>query len=110
MKHPGFKAALCAAFLITAVFGHAADAVDPARQVAPADGWASQAGGTVGGSAATDTNIFTATNRAQLLGAIANGGTNAKIIKVVGIIDMSEGIPFTSTADQALRGAIRLKS
>lgn len=110
MRHPGFKAALCAAFLMTAVFGHAADPVDPARQVAPADGWASQAGGTIAGSAAIASNIFTVSNRAQLLAAITNGGTNSKIIKVVGIIDMSEGVPFTSSADQASRGAIRLKS
>ena len=110
MKHPGFKAALCAAFLMAAVHGQAADPVDPARQPAPADGWASQAGGTVGGSAAIASQVYTVNNRSQLLAAIANGGTSAKIIKVVGIIDMSEGLPYLSSADQSSRGAVRLKS
>jgi pectate lyase len=110
MKHSGFKAALCAAFLFASTLGHAADPVDAARQVAPADGWASQAGGTVGGSTATTANIYTVTNRAQLLAAILNAGTNSKIIKLVGTVDMSEGIPFLNTADQAARGTIRLKS
>ncbi len=110
MKHPGFKAALCAAFLMAAVHGQAADPVDPARQPAPADGWASQAGGTVGGSAAIAAQVYTVSTRPQLLAAIANGGTNAKIIKVVGIIDMSEGVPYASSADQSSRGAVRLKS
>ncbi|MES2152462.1 MAG: pectinesterase family protein [Pseudomonadota bacterium] len=109
MRHSGFKAALCAAFLVAAVHGHA-DPVDPARQIAPSDGWASQAGGTLGGSAATTANIYTVSNRAQLLASISNGGSNSKIIKLVGIIDMSEGVPFTSTSDQAARGTIRLKS
>jgi pectate lyase len=110
MKHPGFKAALCAAFLMAAVAGQAADPVDPARQPAPADGWASQAGGTVGGSAAIASQVYTVTTRSQLLAAIANGGANSKIIRVNGIIDMSEGLPYLSSADQSSRGAIRLKS
>jgi pectate lyase len=110
MRHSGFKAALCAAFFIVAAGGHAADPVDPARQPAPADGWASQAGGTAGGSAATTSNIYTVSTRPQLLAAITNGGTTSKIIKLVGIIDMTEGVPYTSSADQANRGAVRLKS
>ncbi|MDB5920997.1 MAG: hypothetical protein JWR40_5231 [Massilia sp.] len=110
MRQPGFKAALCAALFVASAFGIAADAVDPARQPAPLDGWASQAGGTVGGSAATAANIYTVSNRAQLLAAIFNGGTTSKIIKLVGIVDMTEGVPYSSSADQAARGAIRLKS
>ena len=110
MRHSTFKAALCAALFIAACSGHAGAAVDPARQGAPSDGWASQAGGTVGGATAVDAQIYTVTTRAQLLAAIANGGINSKIIKLSGIIDMSEGQPFTSNADQAARGAVRLKS
>lgn len=110
MRHSGFKAALCAVFFIAAAGSLAADAVDPARQPAPADGWASQAGGTVGGSAATTANIYTVSTRPQLLAAISNGGTTSKIIKLVGIVDMTEGQPYSSSADQAARGAIRLKS
>jgi pectate lyase len=109
MKHLGFKGSLCAA-LIMAAFGNAAAQTDPARQVAPADGWASQAGGTVGGSAAITAQIYTVKNRKELLAAIANGGVHPKIIKVVGTIDMSEGVPYTSSGDQSARGAIRLKS
>ena len=109
-KQLSFKAALCAAMVMAAGGGNAADAVDPARQTAPADGWASQAGGTVGGANAITSQIYTVNNRKELLAAIANAGTNGKIIKVNGIIDMSEGVPYTSTGDQAARGAIRLKS
>ena len=102
MNRISLKARLCAAFALAAALGlPAAAAVDPAQQAAPADGWASQAGGTLGGSAATSANIYTVTNRSQLLAAITNGATNPKIIKVVGIIDMSEGVPFTTTADQS---------
>jgi pectate lyase len=114
MRHPAFKAALRAALFaslaLATVLGHSADTVDPARQAAPADGWASQAGGTQGGSAAPATQVYTVANRAQMLAAIYNGGTNAKIIKLTAAIDMSEGQPFTSSADQSSRGAVRLKS
>ena len=111
MRHPGFKASARAAFVLASLFSVPAfAATDPARQTAPADGWASQAGGTIGGSAATTDNVFTVTKRAELLAAIANGGDNPKIIKLAGTIDMSEGKPYTSTADQAARGAIRLRS
>ncbi|WUR10988.1 pectinesterase family protein [[Empedobacter] haloabium] len=103
-------AALAAVILLRATASHAADATDPARQAAPPDGWASQAGGTLGGSTAPASQVYTVANRAQLLAALYNGGTNAKIIKLTGIVDMSEGQPFTSSADQAARGAVRLKS
>lgn len=109
MRKPGFKAQ-AAALLLACLFSHAAQAVDPAQQPAPADGWASQAGGTVGGSSATTDQIYTVGSRAQLLAAITNGGTLPKIIKLVGTIDMTEGKPYASTADMAARGSIRLKS
>jgi pectate lyase len=113
MKRFRVKTSLCAAVLLLGsllgLAGQAA-AVDPAQQAAPADGWASQAGGTAGGSLASTDQIYTVTNRAELLAAIFNGGTLPKIIKLVGKIDMTEGKPYTSTADMAARGAIRLKS
>ncbi|MDB5790440.1 MAG: hypothetical protein JWQ80_464 [Massilia sp.] len=102
------KAAICLAFMTAA--GLAAAATDPARQGAPADGWASQAGGTVGGANAIESQIYTVTTRAQLLAAIQNGGIASKIIKLSGVLDMSEGQPYISNADQAARGAVRLKS
>jgi pectate lyase/pectin methylesterase-like acyl-CoA thioesterase len=83
---------------------------DPAREVAPSDGWAAMAGGTTGGSAATSDQIYTVTNRPQLVMALSNGGSRPKIVKVVGTIDMSEGVPFTNKADQDLRGQVRLPS
>ncbi|MBI3350498.1 MAG: hypothetical protein HY020_25285, partial [Burkholderiales bacterium] len=82
-------------------------AIDVAQQTAPADGWGA---GTVGGSAATPEHIYTVTNRAQLLNALANAGNLPKIIKVAGTIDMTEGTPFASTADQKVRARVRLTS
>jgi len=113
MSHPTLKttltllAVLCASAGLSDVSGAT---VDAARATAPLDGWASQAGGTTGGANAVTEQIYTVANRAQLLAAIANGGALPKIIKLVGTVDMSEGKPYTSTADQSARGAIRLKS
>ncbi|MBW8890846.1 MAG: hypothetical protein JF617_01240 [Burkholderiales bacterium] len=82
-------------------------AVDVAQQTAPTDGWGA---GTVGGSAATPEHIYTVHNRAELLNALANAGNAPKIIKVAGTIDMTEGTPFASTADQKVRARVRLTS
>lgn len=79
-----------------------------ARQAAPADGWAAMAGGTRGGGAAESAQIYTVNNRVQLLAAFADGGGLPKIVKVVGTIDMSDGLPYTSRADQAARGNVRV--
>ncbi|MFG6490442.1 pectinesterase family protein [Roseateles sp. BYS78W] len=81
--------------------------LDAALQTAPTDGWGA---GTTGGSAATPDHIYTVHNRAELLNALANGGTAPKIIKVAGTIDMTEGTPFASTADQKVRARVRLTS
>src|ERR1700704_6529134 len=82
-------------------------ATDPALEAAPSDGWAAMAGGTVGGSTATGDQIYSVTNRLQLLSALASGGSQPKIVKIVGTIDMSEGVLFTSKADQDLRAQVR---
>ncbi|KQY88536.1 pectinesterase family protein [Pelomonas sp. Root1444] len=82
-------------------------ALDAALQTAPADGWGA---GTVGGSAATPEHIYTVHNRAELLNALTNAGNLPKIIKVAGTIDMTEGTPFASTADQKVRARVRLTS
>lgn len=102
------RRSLAALGLAAAVALPAAAQTDPAREVAPADGFAAMAGGTSGGAAATADQIYTVSNRAQLLAAIANGGAKPKIIKVVGAIDMSEGLPYTSKADQDQRAMVRL--
>lgn len=85
----------------------AAQTTDIARQVAPADGFGA---GTRGGADAPASQIYTVSTRAQLLAALATGGNRAKIVKVVGTIDMSEGQPFTSRADQTARGTVNLPS
>lgn len=103
-------ARIMATLALVALSAAANAATDPARATAPLDGWASQGGGTVAGANAATDQIYTVTNRAQLLAAIANGGTTPKIIKLSGIVDMTEGRPYTSTADQSARGAIRLKN
>jgi pectate lyase/pectin methylesterase-like acyl-CoA thioesterase len=88
----------------------AAAATDPAREAAPADGWAAMAGGTTGGAAATAEQIYTVGNRTQLLAALSQGGARPKIVKVVGAIDMSDGVPYAGRADQDLRAMVRLPS
>ncbi|MEJ3743054.1 pectate lyase [Actinomycetes bacterium KLBMP 9797] len=61
------------------------------RQVLPAnDGWAASGPGTTGGSAATDENVHIATNRAELVAAVA--GDTPKIVYVKGTIDGFEGL------------------
>lgn len=87
--------------------GLAAAQTDIARQVAPADGFGA---GTRGGADATTAQIYAVSTRAQLLSALASGGNLPKIVKVVGTIDMSEGLPFTSRGDQTARGTINLPS
>ncbi len=84
--------------------------VDAARESAPADGFAALGGGTSGGAAAGASQIYTVANRQQLLTALANAGSLPKIVKVVGRIDMSEGQPFASRADQDQRALVRLPS
>lgn len=88
----------------------AAAQTDPAREAAPPDGWAAMAGGTTGGAAAAAEQIYTVGNRTQLLSALSQGGARPKIIKVVGSIDMSDGVPYTGRADQDLRAMVRLPS
>ncbi|MES2900158.1 MAG: pectinesterase family protein [Pseudomonadota bacterium] len=73
-------------------------------QAQMADGWASQDGGTTGGGAATPVTVSSV---AELRAALAGG---ARVIEVAGIIDMRDGQPFASRADQQKRGTIRIPS
>lgn len=108
MRNKLFLVAVSAAAAFAAASSRAQ--TDPALQAAPADGWAAQAGGTRGGSAALPAHIYTVSNRIQLLAALSNGATAPKIVKVVGTIDMSEGLPFSSGPDQRVRGQVRVPS
>ena len=75
-----------------------------AAQAQLADGWASQDGGTTGGGNAAAVTVSSA---AELRAALSGG---ARVIEVAGMIDMRDGQPFTSRADQQKRGTIRLPS
>ena len=82
----------------------------PARETAPADGWAARDGGTQGGSSAGNDHVYTVTNAAELRSAIASGAAESKIIKVAGIIDMRGATPFASTAEQEARATLHIPS
>lgn len=58
------------------------------QTIADNDGWAA---GTDGGSGAVEANIYTVTNRAELVQALQAGGnpTVAKIIRVKGVVNLS---------------------
>jgi len=90
-----------------------ATASDSTREVAPADGWASQGGGTSGGAAAAAADVFNVSTPTQLKNALEQAGTRPKIIKVAGTIDMAStdnGGAFMSATDQAARNPIKLTS
>jgi len=78
------------------------------RDAAPADGWAASAGGTRGGADAPLANILTVTDAAQLRSALGKTVEGSRIVQVKGVIDMSEGHPYTSNADQSKRGRVTL--
>jgi pectate lyase len=105
-------AAILAASFSTLAVAVAAPAPAPApffaRQEAPLDGWAAQDGGTRGGADAT--NVVTVATPAQLRAALSRKDKGSRIVAVKGVIDMSEGRPYASTADQAARGELRLPS
>lgn len=102
---------VCSALAL--LFASAAHAADASTEVAPSTGWASQGGGTSGGSAAVATAIYMVNTPTQLRAALKAQGTNAKIIKLYGTVDMTSadnGGPFTSASDQAARNVIKLNS
>lgn len=84
---------------------------DPGRQVLPQnDGWASANGGTTGGANAAPAQVYTVTNREQLVQALGGDNTGAdatpKIIYIKGVINGNEddaGNPLTC-ADYATDG------
>ncbi|MGX4642648.1 pectinesterase family protein [Massilia sp. SYSU DXS3249] len=107
MKHTPIILVLLASLSGTASFAAPAQAT-LARQEAPLDGWAAQAGGTRGGGGAGPADTLTVRTPAQLRSALEHGVS--RIVQVEGIVDMSEGRPYTDAKDQARRGLVRLRS
>ena len=101
-------------WIAAALAGCASDAardaasVTMARQVAPPDGWAAQAGGTRGGADAPAANVFTVTDAMQLRQALGKSVQGSRIVQVDGVIDMQEGRPYTDHADQSKRGRVTI--
>ncbi len=88
----------CLAAAAAAAPAYAGHGYDPAREVLhPEDGWAAAGAGVTGGSAAVEAQVYTVTNRAELIAALNNGVVSSsspsnpsnepKIIYVKGTID-----------------------
>ncbi|MBT0571499.1 hypothetical protein KIK84_14315 [Curvibacter sp. CHRR-16] len=88
-------------------------AADATRETAPAGGWASQNGGTTGGSTAATADVYLVSTPTALLAALSNAGSRAKIVRISGTIDMTSsdnGGAFTSHSDQNVRSKIAVPS
>lgn len=82
----GALALLVAGALPASAGGGGDHRYDVGRQTLAADdGWGSAGAGTTGGSTASDENVLTVTNRAELVAAVA--GDEPKIVYVRGTID-----------------------
>ena len=109
-----FTGAIC---LLAGVAVHARDLGRETLQ--PENGWAASGSGVIGGSAAVDAQIYTVTNRAELIAALNNGVTSStspsnpsnepKIIYVQGTIE-TLNVDFSATLMLTLAFAVTLEA
>lgn len=81
---------------------------DRSRETATT-GWATQNGGTRGGAGAAATAVFSVNSATSLRNALkASVGDGGRIIRVTGVIDISEGKPYATTADMKVRSKVEI--
>lgn len=105
-------------WLLAAVFASTGALARPPmptpQELAKPGGWASQGvnglgqTGTSGGAAALPADIYTVSTPAQLKAALAV--PRSKIIRIQGLLDLSDGLPYANHNEQKLRSNLRLNS
>ncbi|RVQ39613.1 pectate lyase [Sinorhizobium medicae] len=81
---------------------------DPSRETATT-GWATQNGGTRGGAHAAASDVFTVRNARELKNALTTRvGQGGRIVRVTGLIDVSQGRAYKTSAEMESRAKIVL--